>query len=78
MIHTVRLIDGWNGVLHHFQQHFSHITAIAHIIQVFPGFPQHEAGPPKWLAQGHLHQKLWGPSATKTKDPWITSQKLYH
>ena len=34
------LIDWLNGVLRHFQQYFSHITATAHIIHVFPGFHQ--------------------------------------
>ena len=35
-------VVGWlNGVLGRFQQYFSHITAIVHIIHVFPGFHQY-------------------------------------
>ena len=33
-----------NGVLRRFQQYFSHITATAHIVHVFPGFHQYYAG----------------------------------
>ena len=36
-----RMIDWLNGVLHHFQQYISHITATSHIIHVFPGFHQY-------------------------------------
>ena len=43
--------------LHRFQQYFSHITATGHIINVFPGFHQHQAGTLKCLAQGHSHEK---------------------
>ena len=35
------LIDWLNGVLCPFQQYFSHVTATAHIIHVFPGFYQY-------------------------------------
>ena len=35
------MIDWLYGVLRHFQQYFSHITAIAYIIHVFPGFHQY-------------------------------------
>ena len=30
--------DGLNGVLRHFLQYFSHITATAHVIHAFLGF----------------------------------------
>ena len=30
-----------NGVLHHFQQYFSHIRGTVHIIHVYPGFQQY-------------------------------------
>ena len=35
------MIDVLNGVLHRIQHYFSHITAAAHIIHVFPGFCQY-------------------------------------
>ena len=61
-----------------FQQYFSHIMAIAHIIHVFSGYHQYYAGALKCLAQGYSRQKPRGSIAARTQDPWITSQTLYH
>ena len=36
-----KLVEWLNGVLRRFQQYFSHITATAHIIHVFPGLHQY-------------------------------------
>ena len=47
------MINWMSDVLHHFQQYFSHITATAHIIHVFPGFHQYYTGSVKCHAQGH-------------------------
>ena len=70
---------GWlNGVLRCSQQYFSHITATAHIIHVFPGFHQCYAGALKCLAEGHTNEKPRGSSAAQTQDPWIMSQTLYY
>ena len=41
-----------NGVLHHLQQYFSHMSATAHITHVIPGFHQYKAKALKCLAQG--------------------------
>ena len=63
------MIDLLNGVLRHFQQYFSHITATAHIIHVFLGFHQYYAGALKSFAQGHTYEKPRGSSAARTQDP---------
>ena len=49
------LLDWLNGVLPHFQQYFSHITASAHIIHDF--LHQYYAGALKCLAQGYAQEK---------------------
>ena len=67
-----------SGVLCGFQQYFSHIPAIAHIIHVFPWFHQYKTGALKCLTQGYFHEKSRGSSAAQTQDPLFTSQTLYH
>ena len=47
----------WTGVLCRFQQYFSHIKATAHVIYVFLGFHQYQAGAQRYLAQGLSHEK---------------------
>ena len=46
-----------NGDLRCFQQYFSHITATVHMVHVFPGFHQYQAGALKCFAQGHSNEK---------------------
>ena len=67
-----------NGVLRRFQQYFSHITATAHIIHVFPGFHQYQAGHWSVLPKYTSAKKPRGSSAAPTQDPLITSQTLYY
>ena len=48
-----------------FQQYFSHITATAHIIYIFPRFHQYKTGALKCFAHGNSHAK----KKKKTEDP---------
>ena len=41
VVKSYSLIDWLNGVLRRFKQYFSHNTATAHIIHVFPVFHQY-------------------------------------
>ena len=72
------LIDWLNGILCCFQQYFSHLTATAHIIHVFPGFHQYLAGLWSVLPTDTPWKKPRGSSVAQTQDRWITSQTLYH
>ena len=68
-LNKITRFDLLNGVLRHFQQCFSHITATAHINHVFPGFHQYQAGALKCLSQEHSPEKPEGSSAASTQDP---------
>ena len=52
------------------RQQFSHTTATAHIIHVFPVFYLYQAGALKRLFHGHSNENR----KDGTQDPWITSQ----
>ena len=64
------MIDWLNGVLHRFQQYFSHITATVHIIHVFST----RLGLWSVLPKATPMKKSRGSSAARTKAPWIISQ----
>ena len=63
------LINWLNGVLRRFQQYFSHITARAHIIHVFPGLHQYYAGAQKCVAQGHSQEKTQRIQCSSNPEP---------
>ena len=56
-------------MIRRFQPYFSHITATAHIIHVFPRFHQYQAGALKYLVQGHSYENPRGPVKLESKAP---------
>ena len=59
------------GVLHRFQQYYSHIKATAHIIRVFPGFQEYKTRALKCLAREHPYEKPRGSSAARIHGPGL-------
>ena len=72
------LINELNGVLHCFQQYFSHITATAHIICAFLGFTITRLGLRSVLPKDPPTKKPRGSSLGQTQDPWITGHTIHH
>ena len=60
-----------NNVLRRFRQYFSYITTTAHIIHVFPGCHQYEAGALKCLAQGHSMKSPGDPVFLEPRTPGL-------
>ena len=57
-----------------FNSNFSHVTATAHIIHVYPEFHKYQVRALKCLAQGHSHEKPTGSNVAQTQDPMIKSK----
>ena len=69
-------IDWLNGVLRRFQQYFSHITATAHIIHVFPGFHQYQAGLWSVLPKDTAKENLDDPVRLEPRTPGLQVKHL--